>query len=31
MFATASEALRQAPLKGVPIAEFFDQCWFLAR
>ncbi|HTY96509.1 MAG TPA: ABC transporter permease [Solirubrobacteraceae bacterium] len=31
MFATALEALRQAPLKGVPVAEFFDQCWFLAR
>jgi phospholipid/cholesterol/gamma-HCH transport system permease protein len=31
MFATAFEALRQAPLKGVPISEFFDQCWFLAR
>ena len=31
MFATAFEALRQAPLKGVQVAEFFDQCWFLAR
>ena len=31
MFATGFEALRQAPLKGVPVAEFFDQCWFLAR
>ncbi len=31
MFATAFEALRQAPLKGVPVSEFFDQCWFLAR
>ncbi len=31
MFATACEALRQAPLKGVPVSEFFDQCWFLAR
>ena len=31
MFATALEAIRQAPLKGVPMAEFFDQCWFLAR
>src|SRR4029077_4978984 len=31
MFATAFEALRQAPLKGVPVQEFFDQCWFLAR
>ena len=31
MFATAFEALRQAPLKGVPVTEFFDQCWFLAR
>jgi phospholipid/cholesterol/gamma-HCH transport system permease protein len=31
MFATAFEALRQAPLRGVPVTEFFDQCWFLAR
>jgi phospholipid/cholesterol/gamma-HCH transport system permease protein len=31
MCATAFEALRQAPLKGVPVSEFFDQCWFLAR
>jgi phospholipid/cholesterol/gamma-HCH transport system permease protein len=31
MFATAFEALRQAPLKGIPVSEFFDQCWFLAR
>jgi hypothetical protein len=31
MFATAFEALRQSPLRGVPVTEFFDQCWFLAR
>jgi phospholipid/cholesterol/gamma-HCH transport system permease protein len=31
MFATALEALRQAFIKGFPITEFFDQCWFLAR
>jgi phospholipid/cholesterol/gamma-HCH transport system permease protein len=31
MFATALEALRQGLLKGVPVTEFFDQCWFLAR
>jgi phospholipid/cholesterol/gamma-HCH transport system permease protein len=31
MFATSLEALRQGVLKGVPITEFFDQCWFLAR
>src|SRR5262249_29896872 len=31
MFATAFEALRQLPLKGLPVAEFFDQSWFLAR
>ncbi len=31
MFATAFEALRQGFLKGVPVTEFFDQCWFLAR
>lgn len=31
MFAMALEALRQLFRRGVPIAEFFDQCWFLAR
>jgi hypothetical protein len=31
MFVTAFEALRQAPPKAVPTAEFLDQCWFLAR
>jgi phospholipid/cholesterol/gamma-HCH transport system permease protein len=31
MFATALEALRQAFIKGFPVTEFFDQCWFLAR
>jgi phospholipid/cholesterol/gamma-HCH transport system permease protein len=31
MFAVGLEAMRQLPLKGLPITEFFDQCWFLAR
>jgi len=31
MFATAFETLRQAQLKGVPVTDFFGQCWFLAR
>jgi phospholipid/cholesterol/gamma-HCH transport system permease protein len=31
MFATALEALRQGFIKGFPVTEFFDQCWFLAR
>ena len=31
MFAVAAEALRQLPIRGLPVAEFFDQCWFLAR
>ncbi len=31
MFALAAESLRQLPLKGLPVTEFFDQCWFLAR
>jgi ABC-type transporter Mla maintaining outer membrane lipid asymmetry permease subunit MlaE len=31
MFATALEALRQGFIKGFPVSEFFDQCWFLAR
>ncbi len=31
MFAMGLEALRQLFRRGMPIAEFFDQCWFLAR
>lgn len=31
MFAMAIEALRQGISHGVPVGEFFDQCWFLAR
>ncbi|HVB91109.1 MAG TPA: ABC transporter permease [Acidimicrobiales bacterium] len=31
MFATSLEAIRQGFIKGVPVTEFFDQCWFLAR
>lgn len=31
MFAVALEALRQLFLRGLPVTEFFDQCWFLAR
>jgi phospholipid/cholesterol/gamma-HCH transport system permease protein len=31
MFAVALEALRQGPIKGFPLTEFFDQCWFLAK
>ena len=31
MFAVAGEALRQLPIRGLPVSEFFDQCWFLAR
>ena len=31
MSAMAAEALRQAVSRGVPAAEFLDQCWFLAR
>ena len=31
MFATALEALRQGFVKGFPVSEYFDQCWFLAR
>jgi len=31
MFAVALESLRQLPLKGLPVNEFFEQCWFLAR
>ena len=31
MCAVALESLRQLPAKGLPVTEFFDQCWFLAR
>jgi phospholipid/cholesterol/gamma-HCH transport system permease protein len=31
MFAIAFEALRQLFIRGLPVTEFFDQCWFLAR
>ena len=31
MFASSFEALRLGVKSGVPMAEFFDQCWFLAR
>lgn len=31
MFAIALDALRQLFRRGLPISEFFDQCWFLAR
>ncbi len=31
MFAIAFEALRQLFVRGLPVSEFFDQCWFLAR
>jgi phospholipid/cholesterol/gamma-HCH transport system permease protein len=31
MFSVSLEALRQLPLRGLPVSEFFDQCWFLAR
>jgi phospholipid/cholesterol/gamma-HCH transport system permease protein len=31
MFALALEALRQLAARGLPVGEFFDQCWFLAR
>ncbi len=31
MFATALEALRLGVRHGVPVGEFLDQCWFLAR
>ena len=31
MVATALEALRLGLRRGVPVGEFFDQCWFLAR
>ncbi len=31
MFALALESLRQLGIRGFPVTEFFDQCWFLAR
>jgi phospholipid/cholesterol/gamma-HCH transport system permease protein len=31
MFAVALEAFRLLFRKGLPLGEFFDQCWFLAR
>lgn len=31
MFAMALEALRQLVTRGLPVGEFLDQCWFLAR
>jgi phospholipid/cholesterol/gamma-HCH transport system permease protein len=31
MFAVALESLRQLFIRGLPVGEFFDQCWFLAR
>jgi len=31
MFSIGLDALRQLPRRGLPVAEFFDQCWFLAR
>jgi phospholipid/cholesterol/gamma-HCH transport system permease protein len=31
MFAIAFEAVRQLFVRGLPVSEFFDQCWFLAR
>ena len=31
MFAIGVRGAAAGPLKGVPVAEFFDQCWFLAR
>jgi len=31
IFAMGLEALRQLVRHGLPIGEFFDQCWFLAR
>lgn len=31
MFAIAFEAIRQLFVRGLPVTEFFDQCWFLAR
>ena len=31
MFAIALEAIRPSNLRRFPVAEFFEQCWFLAR
>jgi len=31
MFSVALEAIRQLFTRGLPLGEFFDQCWFLAR
>ncbi len=31
MFAMGLEALRQLFVRGLPVGEFLDQCWFLAR
>lgn len=31
MFATALDAIRLGVRSGVPVGEFLDQCWFLAR
>jgi phospholipid/cholesterol/gamma-HCH transport system permease protein len=31
MFAIGLDSLRQLLRHGVPVSEFFDQCWFLAR
>src|SRR5579884_4005299 len=31
MFAVALEAIRLLFRRGLPVAEYFDQCWFLAR
>ncbi len=31
MVSLALESLRQLAVKGLPVGEFLDQCWFLAR
>jgi phospholipid/cholesterol/gamma-HCH transport system permease protein len=31
MFAIGLDAMRQLLKRGLPMAEFFEQCWFLAR
>ncbi len=31
MFAIGLDALRQLLRRGLPVSEFFEQCWFLAR
>ncbi len=31
MFAIGLDAVRQLLRRGLPVSEFFDQCWFLAR